>query len=307
MIKPPRLTPGARVAVVAPASPVPPAEFAAGAAVLGARYQLIHDQRIFARQGFLAGSDEARAAELQRALDDPTIAAIFCARGGYGLTRILPRLDPASLTRAPKAIIGFSDVMALHAWAARAGVMTFHGPVVTQLGKLPASDVAALWQLLESPAPPAFPARMTTVSPGTVTGRLVGGNLEVMSRLVGTPFAYNFDDAILVLEEIGERPYRMDRALTQLIESGALATVRGAIVGELVDCGKPDDVPSAAAVVNERLATLHIPIAVGAPVGHGTTNWPFPLGARARLAAQASGAVLELLEGGLREDPSPAG
>jgi muramoyltetrapeptide carboxypeptidase len=300
MIPPPRLEPGARVAVVAPASPVPRAEFAAGAAILGARYQLVHDERIFARQGFLAGSDEERLAELQRALDDPTIAAIFCARGGYGLTRILDRLDARAFAAAPKPIIGFSDVTALHAWAARADVMTIHGPVVTQLGKIPAGDVSALWQLLESPSPPLFPARMSAVSPGTVEGRLAGGNLEVLSRLVGTPLAWDFHDTILVLEEIGERPYRMDRALTQLIKSGALATVRGAIVGDLVDCGKPDDLPSAAMVVSERLGTLGIPVAAGAPIGHGASNWPLPLGARARLNVQASGATLELLEGAVR-------
>src|SRR5262245_4928467 len=119
MIRPPRLRAGARVAVVAPAGPVPRDSFAAGAAILGARYALVHDERIFARQGFLAGDDEARAAELLRALADPSLEAIFCARGGYGLMRILSRLDGAAFARAPKLVVGFSDVTALHAWAWR--------------------------------------------------------------------------------------------------------------------------------------------------------------------------------------------
>jgi muramoyltetrapeptide carboxypeptidase len=300
VIPPPRLEPGARVAVVAPASPVPRADFAAGAAILGARYRLVHDERIFTRDGFLAGSDEERTAELQRALDDPAIAAIFCARGGYGLTRILDRLDGRSFAAAPKPIVGFSDVTALHAWAGRADVMSVHGPVVTQLAKIPEADVTALWQLLESPAPPPFPAPLTAVVSGRAEARLAGGNLEVLSRLLGTPHAADLHDTILVLEEIGERPYRMDRALTQLIKSGALATVRGVIVGDLVDCGKPDDMPTALGVVIERLTTLGVPVATGAPIGHGGSNCPLPIGARARLDVQADGAALVLLEGAVR-------
>src|SRR6266540_1823178 len=123
MIKPPRVQPGARVAVVAPAGPVPRETFAAGAAILGTRYRLVYGERVFARTGFLAGSDDERTAELAAALADPGLAAVVCARGGYGLTRILERLDLAAFARAPKPIVGFSDVTALLAWAARAGVI----------------------------------------------------------------------------------------------------------------------------------------------------------------------------------------
>jgi muramoyltetrapeptide carboxypeptidase len=298
VIRPPRLVPGARVAVVAPASPVPRVDFDAGAAILGARYQLVHDERLFARRGFLAGDDDARLGELQRALDDPSLAAIFCARGGYGILRILQRLDGTRFQAAPRPIIGFSDVTALHAWAARLGVGAIHGPVVTQLGKVPAEDVAALWPLLESPEPPNPVENLHTLVGGSAEGRLAGGNLEMISRLVGTPWAIDFDDTILLLEEIGERPYRIDRALTQLIAGGALAGVRGAVVGSLTDCGKPEDDPGAAAVVAERLTSLGIPVVTGAPIGHGPRNRPVPIGARARIDAQQSGgARLTFLEG----------
>ena len=180
---------------MAPAGPVPREPFAAGAAILGARYQLVHDERIFARAGFLAGDDDARARELQAALGDPTIDAIVCARGGWGLMRILDRLDATAFARAPKPIVGFSDVTALLAWAARAGVASLHAPVVTQLGKLPADDAAALFALLESPAPPPPLTNLRVLADGPdVEGRLLGGNLEVLTRLVGTQWSLPVDE-----------------------------------------------------------------------------------------------------------------
>lgn len=288
MIRPRRLRPGARVAVVAPAGPVPREAFAAGAAIIGSRYRLVHDERIFARTGYLAGDDDARAAELAGALADATVEAVFCARGGYGLMRILPRLDRAAFARAPKPIVGFSDVTALHAWAQAAGVTSLHAPVVTQLGRLPADDVAALFALLESDAPPPPLAGLRALHGGVGEGRLVGGNLELVSRLVGTPFALDLRDAVLLLEEVGERPYRLDRQLTQLELAGALAGLRAAVVGDLVGCVEKDGSgPGAEEVVGERLGRLGIPVVVGAGVGHGERNRALPLGARVRVDAAA--------------------
>lgn len=301
MIRPPRLVPGARVGIVAPSSPVPRDDFAAGAAILGSRYRLVHDERIFARHGFLAGEDADRLAELARALADPSLAAIFFARGGYGIMRILDRLDGEAFARAPKPLIGFSDVTALHAFAARAGVVSIHGPLATTLGKGPADQAEALFTLLESPEPPPFAHPMHTVHPGVVEGPLLGGNLEMIARLVGTPWAFDFRDAILLIEDVGERPYRIDRALTQLILSGAFVKLRGAVVGDFVNCGDRDSVPGAMDVILERLSTLCIPVVRGAPVGHGEANWPVPIGARVRLRALESGdAHLDFLEGAVR-------
>jgi len=288
--------------VVAPAGPVPRDAFDAGAAILGARYTLVHDDRIFARQGYLAGDDDARAAELSRALADPTIAGVFCARGGYGLMRILARLDAAAFARAPKLVVGFSDVTALHAWAAHAGVVSLHGPVVTQLGKLPAEDAASLFALAEatSPAPPLTGLRAigggSASQPGAaVEGPLVGGNLEVLSRLVGTPWALSLDGAILFLEEIGERPYRIDRQLTQLELAGALPRLAGVVVGDFVGCAEKDgSAPDAETVLVERLGRRGIPIVAGAPIGHGSRNRAIPHGARVRLDPAAGS--LEFLE-----------
>ena len=293
MIRPPRLRPGSRVAIVAPAGPVPREPFAAGAAILGARYALVHDDRIFARSGFLAGSDDERAGELLRALADPTIEAIVGARGGYGLMRIVDRLDGAVLARAPKAIVGFSDVTVLHAWATRAGVVSIHGPVVTQLSKLPAEDASALFALLESPAPPPSVTGLRALHPGRAEGRLVGGNLEVLTRLCGTPWAVGLEGAVLLLEEVGERPYRIDRQLTHLALAGAFAGLAGVVVGELSGCVEKDGSgPDAEAVIAERLARLGVPVVAGAPVGHGARNRALPLGARVQLDAGAGSLLL---------------
>jgi muramoyltetrapeptide carboxypeptidase len=288
MIRPPRLQPGDRVSVVAPAGPVPRERFAAGARILGERYQLVHDERIFARAGFLAGDDAARQAELARALHDPTTRAVVCARGGYGLLR----LDLSIVRDAPpKWVVGFSDITVLHAALTAQGRASIHGPVVTQLGALPAEDAAAVFSLLESEAPPAALTGLFTLHPGVAEGRLAGGNLELLSRLCGSPLAPSLADAVLLLEEVGERPYRIDRALTQLRRSGAFAGLRGVIVGELHRCVEPDGAgPSALEVVAERFAGLGVPVVAGAPVGHGARNRALALGAHARVDA-ASGTV----------------
>ena len=146
MIRPPRLAPGDPVRVIAPSGPVPREAFAAGIEVLRARYDVRHDDGVFAREGYLAGSDERRLAELTAALADPDARAIVMARGGYGLLRLLPFVDPGVLAARPRPIVGFSDGTALLAFAARAGSRSIHGPVVTQLGSLPAGDQRALFE-----------------------------------------------------------------------------------------------------------------------------------------------------------------
>jgi muramoyltetrapeptide carboxypeptidase len=280
VIRPPRIAPGARVAIVAPAGPVPRARFSAGAEILAARYQLVHDERIFASSGFLAGDDAARRDELQRALGDPTIDAVLCARGGYGAMRILDGLDAAPFARAPKPIVGFSDITALHAWALRAGVAAIHAPVVTHLGVVPRQDAESLFALLESPEPPPPVTGLRSLVDGRAEGRLIGGNLELVTRLVGTPWALDLRDAVLLLEETGERPYRID----------------GVVLGEFLGCAEKDgSAPDAEAVVLERLGRLGVPIVAGVPVGHGGRNRALPIGTRVRLDATAG--TLELLEG----------
>jgi len=299
VIRPPRLRAGDVIRIVAPSGPVPRAGFLAGVERLAARYEVRYDEGLFAREGYLAGDDERRLAELRGALTDPAVRAVVMARGGYGLARILPFLDPAWLHERPVPVVGFSDGTTLLAYAARAGVIAVHGPVVTQLGGLPEEDGLGLIRLLEEPGPRMLLADMDGLVPGRARGRLVGGNLEVFSRLVGTPFLPDVSDAILLIEDLGERPYRVDRLLTHLDLAGVFSAVQGVVVGDFAGCLEPEATragsPTAAQVIEERLGRLAIPVVTGANVGHGTRNVAVPLGAMVEL--DALNGTLTALEG----------
>lgn len=301
LLRPPPLPrPGGRIVVAAPSGPVPEDRLAAGLEVLRGLGlgEISLAPNLGARRGYFAGDDTVRLAALQAALDDPEVTAIVCARGGYGLTRLLPRLEPAGLRAAPKLLVGFSDVTALLCWALRAGVAGIHGPVVTQLASLPPADAARLAALMRGEVPAAL-AGAASRGRGRVQGPLVAGNLEVLRSLVGTPWLPSLAGAIVALEEIGERPYRIDRALTQLITSGAFAEVRGFAVGQLHACEEPPsgnpESPCAEAVVRERLAELGVPVVLGLPFGHvPESNAALPCGTMAELDAEAG--TLRLLE-----------
>lgn len=274
--------------MVAASGPIFPDALAPGEALLAARYRLRYDpKQLFASQGFLAGSDQARLAALVEALRDPEAKAVFLGRGGHGLLRIVDGLDPALLRNHPKPIVGFSDGTVLLALAAQAGVAAIHGPVVTQLARLGEGDHGALFSLLESPAPRVLLRDLVMLRPGKATGPLLGGNLEVFSRLLGTKYLPDLDGAVLFLEDVGERPYRIDRLLTHLELAGVFARVAAVIIGDLVGCEEPADSkvasPSAAEVVVERLSRLAIPVATGAAIGHGRRNRALPYGTRAEL------------------------
>jgi muramoyltetrapeptide carboxypeptidase len=283
LVLPPRLQPGDPVRIVAPAGPPPRDELEAGARLLGARYKVRYDPAaLFRSEGYLAGSDEHRLGELQAALADTEARAVFIARGGYGLLRLLPLLDPALLTLRPRPIVGFSDVTALLAAAARAGLATVHGPVVTQLGKLPAEDHAALFGLLERPGQGLLLTDLQPMTPGRVQGPLLGGNLEVFSRLLGTPFLPDLSGAVLFLEDVSERPYRIDRLITHLDLAGVFNAVSAVVLGDFHNCREPEGSrvtsPTTEEVLEERLGRLAIPVVTGARIGHGARNTALPYG-----------------------------
>lgn len=293
-IAPPALRPGDRVAVVAPAGPAEAAPLRLGLDRLASRYTVAPTGDLWGRSGYLAAPDGVRAGAMNAALRDPDVRAIFCARGGYGALRILPALDGEALRRDPKPIVGLSDATALLAWALAQGIEAVHGPVVTQLGALEGDDWQALVDLLEHPGAPTRVAGLPDPRGGApAEGRLVGGNLSLLAALSGTPWAVPLAGTLLLLEDVGERPYRIDRLLTQLgLQAGAagLTGVRGAAVGELVGCSPPDDrSPRAAEVVTARLGDLAPgrPVITGLPFGHGRRNHPFPLGRRARMDPRA--------------------
>jgi muramoyltetrapeptide carboxypeptidase len=284
LIRPPHLSEGDVVRIVAPSGPVREADLEAGAMLLAKRYRVRYDPAaLFRAEGFLAGPDEHRLHELQAALADPQCKAVFLARGGYGLLRLLPFIDRARLRAAPKPIVGFSDGTALCALAATAGVASIHGPLVTQLPRLPDGDRQALFGLLERPGQGLLLSELETLIPGRVQGPLLGGNLEVFSRLLGTPFLPDLRGAVLFLEDVGERPYRVDRLITHLDLAGVFDMVSAVVVGEFKDCLEPQNdkrppSPSVSEVLEERLGRLPIPVAIGGKFGHGDSNAPLPYG-----------------------------
>ncbi len=268
--------------MIAPASPFPEGDFERGVERLRQRYRVSFDPSIFARDGYLAGDDARRAGELRRALTEDGVDAVVAARGGYGATRLLDRIEVADVR--PRLLVGFSDVTALHALFARAGLRSLHASMVAALGRGSDDGLAAWIDAAEGGVPGPFEG-LTPVAPGRAEGPLAGGNLAVLHALVGTPYAPPLDGAILFLEEVGEAPYRVDRMLTTLRHAGWLARVAGVAVGQLTRCGPGPDGREISHVIRDRLGDLGVPVATGVPSGHEDENSPLPLGARAILDA----------------------
>jgi muramoyltetrapeptide carboxypeptidase len=223
--------------------------------------------------GHLAGTDEQRAADLNAAIATADARAVWVTRGGYGLTRILDRIDWHALAAAPKIIVGFSDVTALLAVAwRRIGLVTVHGPFLGRLAiqPLPARDRLRALLFGEPTAGPVAGTCLPTAPRATVRGPLIGGNLTVLGALAGTPQQVDADGCVLLLEEVGEAPYRVDRTFTQLRNSGTFGGVAGIAVGAPVRCDPPAMRPSAtfAEVLVDRLGDLGIPVVTDLPIGH---------------------------------------
>jgi muramoyltetrapeptide carboxypeptidase len=296
-LAPPRIKPGDTIGIVAPAGPIKSRDaLQRGLDRLASTFTLVVGDTVTAARdaelpSYLSASDAERADELNGMLANPDIRAIVCARGGYGLTRILDSLDPTPLVRDPKPIVGFSDATALLAWAYAAGVRGIHGPVVVQLGNLPILETERLIRLLTDPAPLGrLPWSIETADDGRYVGHLIPANLTLASMLVGTRWPLPLDGAIALFEEVGEKPYEIDRYLTQLEATRALYGVEAVLWGELVRCvdpnpptGEPDPADAAQRVIVDRLAYFATPCAFGAPIGHGDRNTAIPFGAACEL------------------------
>jgi muramoyltetrapeptide carboxypeptidase len=283
------LRPGDNVALVSPSGPVQAERVEHAVAVLtswGLKPQVFPS--VFKRFDFLGGTDEERATDLNAALNDPQIRAIWCTRGGYGVQRIVDRLDLDALVGDPKLVIGFSDITALHlALWRRVRLATIHGPVASQLDR-GAGSITALGAyhtimttepvtVRAEPQEPTFSVR----SRGRAEGTLLGGNLSLVAATVGTPDWPDLDRAILLLEDVGEEPYRVDRMLTHLLRSGVLSRAAGVAIGQFTECGE------VTGVLAERLGLLGVPMLGGLPVGHADQHLAVPLGTRAVLDADA--------------------
>jgi muramoyltetrapeptide carboxypeptidase len=294
--------------VIAPASAPPePEKVDAAVAVLeglGFKVRLARNAR--KRLGFLAGSDRDRAADLMRMFTDRRVNAVLCVRGGYGTARLLARLDYAAIRANPKIFVGYSDITSLHcAFLTRARLITFHGPMLNSdfaNRAMPEFTLRSFLRTLGSTAAeirgPALDLTagytgktVQVLRPGLARGQLIGGNLTLLSTMMGTPWEPPFRNRILFFEDLAESPYRLDRLLTHLLNCGKLQQVAGIAVGINQDCDGPkvkkpaEYHQTAAEVLRERLRPLRIPVVTGLPFGHGPDNATLPIGARVTLDA----------------------
>lgn len=293
MLKPRALDPGSRLAVVAPASSFPRQEFEDGVAELERLgFVPVYDDSVFARLEYVAGPAALRADAIHKALADPTIAGIMAVRGGFGSAHLLPLLDRSEVRRARKPFIGYSDITSLLAFVSTGcELVAFHGPTVAgRLGKgTGAYDRDSFMNALcrREPMGELTTAAVETIKSGDATGPLFGGTLAQLAASLGTPFAFAPPQGhVLFLDEVNERPYRLDRMVTQLRQAGVLARAAAVVVGELPGCDEPSGTPTARSVVADLFDAFPGPVLIGFPSGH--TAGPamtLPLGVSCRVVA----------------------
>lgn len=237
---------------------------------------------IFASQGYLAGDDALRAAQLAAMWADERVDAILCARGGYGTLRILPWLNFQQMANRPLPFIGFSDICTLHQqFLFQAGLVTFHGPTVCTLAKADVQTRNAFFDILTGDAPRQIVAdspRM--IASGQCQGILTGGNLTTLCHMVGTAYAPSYEGCVLFIEDRGEAPYRIDRMLVQMKMAGCFSGLAGLVLGTFNDCGTMDDIIH---IIDDVCGDLNIPVLAGFAAGHTDRNMTLPFGVEVRL------------------------
>lgn len=302
MIRLRRLQPGDRVALVAPASSFAPEAIEDGVREL-ARLGLhaVYDESIFEKERFVAGSIETRVNAIQKAWADPDIAALIAIRGGYGSAQLLPLLDPDHLVDARKALIGYSDITALLTLYVRHGLAAIHGPMIDRrLSKGPSAyDEPSFRRVLmqAEPAGEFRPPQLEALHVGQAGGILVGGTLTQLMASMGTPWEFDPPHgAVLFLEDIGERPYRIHRLLTQAAQAGLFVNASAIVFGEFPGCDEPGGDPAIRDVLRDFTAEFRGPVLFNFPSGHTTgPTWTLPFGVKAEVTAGPS-PVVRILE-----------
>ncbi|GGK75175.1 S66 peptidase family protein [Streptomyces flaveus] len=300
LLRPRRLAPGARVAVVAPSGPVPEERLQAGLDILrGWDLDPVVGPHVLDRHpefAYLAGTDADRAADFQAAWCDPTIDAVLCARGGYGAQRMVDLLDWDALRAAgPKVFLGYSDITALHeAFATRMDLVTLHGPMVAAVDFLKNARAQEHLRatLFEPESVRTITSSGRSLTPGRARGVLLGGCLSLLAADLGTPWAHpSARGGLLCLEDVGEETYRLDRYLTQLLRAGWFDGVAGVVLGSWAECAPYEEVR---ALVLDRLGGLGVPIAEEFGFGHGEGALTIPFGVRAELDAERASLTLDV-------------
>ena len=277
-LKPSILKQGKEIGIIAPASPVTQSELQPGLDLLTSfGYKVIPSSHLYDRLGYMAGDDDVRLQDLHTMFNNKNIGVIFCARGGYGTLRLLDRINYDLIRRNPKIIVGYSDITALLlAIYKKTGLITFHGPVVKELSEDKNRNLRFFFDLVSSEE--LFKLDLTggtALIPGRAGGVLLGGNLSLISHLIGASFMPSLKGAILFIEEKGEPLYRIDRMLTHLRLSGHLEDLAGLIAGSFEACG---DISAINQLLVDTLSHLNIPVVSGLPVGHGQENITMPVG-----------------------------
>ena len=299
-IKPRALGPGQEIGIIAPAGPVNPDTLRSGLEILtGLGFKPVLGSHLFNQEGYLAGDDIYRLEDIHEMIRNNNIKAIFCARGGYGCTRLLDQIDYDLIRQNPKIIVGFSDITALllSIWE-KTGLITFHGPLVTGLTNGIIDNVNHLMNLLGGESSNSIDLESAGIYfPGEAEGILIGGNLSLIIHLIGTPYLPSLDGSILFIEEKGEAPYRLDRMLTHLHLSGIIKNIKGLIIGSLVECGSNEEIEQ---VLNNCLSDMDIPIIYGGPFGHGDENIALPIGVKAKIDTKVM--LLNIIESPVQVD-----
>lgn len=298
LLRPPALRPDDEVRLVSPAGPTQPERVARGIELLthwGLRVSVA--PHAYDRTGFLAGTDRDRLSDLNAALRDPTVRAVVCTRGGYGTQRIVDGLDVDAVRHDPKLVVGFSDITALQlALWQRARLATVHGPGAAWLDERCGPEAADSLRRAVMAVEPAvlkardgeetFGVRLAGAPSGPITGPLLGGNLCLLCATIGTPDMPDLNGAILLLEEVGEPPYKVDRMLVHLRRAGVLNGLIGVAVGQFTNCA--DEWPTSIVdVLDEHLRPLGVPVLGGLPIGHGRDQLSTGLGVPATLDVAA--------------------
>ena len=301
MLKPTRLRSGDKIAVIAPASPFVRDEFDKGVAELRRLgFEPVFEETVFAEQrGYLAGDGHVRARAFLDAWRDPSIRALIAVRGGYGSVHLLPYLESHDLRETPKALIGYSDVTSLLTYLTTGcGIVSFHGPMLDRrLGRgTDAYDRDSFVRALtgtDALGELAAPA-LETLCEGEAAGPLLGGTLAQLVASLGTPYAFAPPRGyVLFLEDVAERPYKIDRMLTQLHLAGVLDSASAVVLGEFPDCDEPRGQPSARSVLADLLGAFNGPVVYGFPSGHTTGPLvTLPFGVRTRVVARGNPRVI---------------
>jgi muramoyltetrapeptide carboxypeptidase len=297
IIKPPRLKPGDKISIIAPAGPVTPSELIPGISHFASMGYEVHvSKHIYEKTDYLAGNDDVRLEDLHYVFEDGGIRAIFCGRGGYGTLRLLDKIDYGLIRKNPKIILGYSDITAL-LWAIynETGLVTFHGPVVREVSGDYGLD-SFFRPITSSDHFTLDLSAGTSLVPGRSRGILLGGNLSLICHLIGTPFMPPLDNIILFIEEKAEPLYKIDRMVTHLRLSGVLDHISGLVMGQFQDCG---DVLAIEQLFADLGMVLDIPICSGLPVGHSKDNIALPMGLPADL--DTTDMRLTILESGIGE------